>query len=371
MKIELHKITVGEIASGYRDSAEEGVYGYFGRLNIRPKYQREFVYDNKKRDAVIDTIRRGFPLNVMYWTENDDGTFEVLDGQQRTISFCSYVAGDFSVPDESGRPKTFGNLTEAEKKQITDYETLVYFCSGTDKEKLDWFRIINIAGEKLTEQELRNATYTGEWLTDAKRKFSKTNCVAYLIARDYVSGSPIRQDFLETALAWKSKGKIEDYMSAHQHDPTANELWCYFSAVIEWAKTTFREYRKEMKGLDWGRLYDDFHDKILDAARLADEVRELMLDDEVTNKKGVYYYVLTRNERYLNLRAFTEKQKREAYERQGGVCPRCCEEGRRKQVYDISEMEADHAVPWSKGGKTSAENCVMLCREHNRIKSDK
>lgn len=190
MKIELHKITVGEIASGYRDSAEEGVYGFGGRLNIRPKYQREFVYDNKKRDAVIDTIKRGFPLNVMYWTENDDGTFEVLDGQQRTISFCSYVAGDFSVPDETGRPKTFGNLTEAEKKQITDYETLVYFCSGTDKEKLDWFRIINIAGEKLTEQELRNATYTGEWLTDAKRKFSKTNCVAYLMARDYVSGSP-------------------------------------------------------------------------------------------------------------------------------------------------------------------------------------
>ena len=371
MRIELHKITVGEIAEGYRDRAEEGVYGYGGRLNVRPKYQREFVYDEKKRNAVIDTIKKGFPLNVMYWVKNDDGSFEVLDGQQRTVSFCSYVAGDFSVPDESGMPKNYYNLTEAEKKQITDYEVLVYFCEGTDKEKLDWFRIINIAGEKLTDQELRNAAYTGPWLADAKLKFSKTNCVAYRMAKDYVSGSPLRQDFLETALEWISKNNIEDYMSAHQHDPNANELWYYFGAVIEWVKTTFPTYRKEMKGLDWGELYDEFHDKIYDTVELGEEVRKLMLDDEVTNKKGVYFYVLTRNEKYLNLRAFTENQKREAYERQGGVCPQCRQEGRGKQVYDITEMEADHAVPWSQGGKTSAENCVMLCRKHNRIKSDK
>ena len=371
MKIELHKITVGKIADNYRDSAEEGVYGYGGRLNIRPKYQREFVYDEKKRNAVIDTIKKGFPLNVMYWVINDDGLYEVLDGQQRTVSFCSYVAGEFSVADENGMPKSFSNLTEAEKKRITDYETLVYFCDGTDKEKLDWFRIINIAGEKLTDHELRNAAYTGPWLEDAKLKFSKTKCAAYGLACDYVSGSPIRQDFLETALKWISKNDIEDYMSARQHDPNANELWFYFVAVIEWVKTTFPEYRKEMKGLDWGRLYDEFHGKVYDVGKLDEEVRRLMLDDEVTNKRGVYAYVLTRNEKYLNLRAFTENRKREAYERQGGVCPMCAKEGRAKRVYEFEEMEADHSVPWSKGGKTNSENCVMLCREHNRIKSDK
>ncbi len=358
MKIELHELTVRDVAAGYVDNAEEGVVGYGGRLNIRPKYQREFVYDDKKRNAVIDTIRKAFPLNVMYWVQNEDGTFEVLDGQQRTISFCQYVRGDFSLDN-----RAFHNLTATEQQQILDYGLMVYFCEGNDKEKLDWFKIINIAGEKLTDQELRNAVYTGPWLSDAKLKFSKSNSAAYLLAREYVTGSPIRQEILETALDWIAKGKIEAYMSAHQHDPHANELWTYFRNVIEWVKLTFTTYRREMKGIDWGALYNEFHSQLLDTAQLEREIKALMSDDDVTKKKGIYAYVLTRDERHLNIRAFSDNQKREAYERQNGICRSC------GKHFEINQMEADHITPWSKGGQTSAANCQMLCLDCNRRKS--
>ena len=357
MKIDLHEITVRDVAEGYVDNAEEGVLGYGGRLNIRPKYQREFVYDVKKRDAVLETIRKGFPLNVMYWVKNPDGTFEVLDGQQRTISFCQYVKGDFSIGN-----RAFHNLTNTEREQILDYRLMVYFCEGNDKEKLDWFRVVNISGERLFEQELRNAVYTGYWLTHAKSIFSKSNCAAYLLAKDYVNGSPIRQDILETALAWKNKGEIEAYMSAHQHDPNANELWMYFKGVIDWAKLTFPKYRKEMKGVEWGGLYDRFGGGTFDTAALEREVEALMLDDDVTNKRGVYPYVLTREQRHLNLRVFTPAQKREAYERQKGLCKKC------RKPFELDGMEADHVTPWIEGGKTLPTNCQMLCRECNRRK---
>lgn len=362
MKIELREITVREVAENYVDNDEEGVVGYNGRLNIRPKYQREFVYDEKKRNAVIDTICKNFPLNVMYWVKNEDDTFEVLDGQQRTISFCQYVHGDFSIEN-----RAFHNLTQTEKEQILNYKLMIYFCEGNDKEKLDWFKIINIAGEKLTDQELRNAVYTGPWLTHAKSIFSKSNCAAYLLSKDYVNGSPIRQEILETALSWISKGEIEKYMSIHQHDPNANELWTYFRNVIDWVKLTFPTYRKEMKGIEWGSLYDEFHTKLFDTDKLEQEIRALMMDDEVTKKKGIYPYVLTRDEKHLNLRTFTPGQKREAYERQNGICPRCGPE----KHYAFEEMEADHITPWHEGGKTNPENCQMLCKRHNREKSGK
>lgn len=357
MKIELHEITVREVAENYVDNAEEGVVGYSGRLNIRPKYQREFVYDEKKRNAVIDTIRKNFPLNVMYWVKNSEDSFEVLDGQQRTISFCQYVKGDFSIEN-----RAFHNLTETEKSQILDYRLMIYYCEGNDKEKLDWFRIINIAGERLTDQELRNAVYTGTWLADAKLKFSKSNCGAYMLAKDYVNGSPIRQEILETALKWISGGKIAEYMSVHQDEPNANELWMYFRNVIEWVGITFTTYRREMKGLEWGGLYDKYKDKTFDTKELEREIERLMIDDDVTNKKGIYPYVLTGEEKYLNIRGFTESQKRGAYERQKGICPRC------DAHFEIKEMEADHVTPWSKGGKTNLENCQMLCLECNRRK---
>ena len=361
MKIELNEITVREVANGYVDSAEEGVVGYGGKLDIRPKYQREFVYDEKKRNAVIDTIRKGFPLNVMYWIVNDQGTYEVMDGQQRTISFCQYVQSDFSIPVD-GHPMAFHNLPKTLQNQILDYTLMVYFCSGTDKEQLDWFRIINIAGERLTDQELRNAVYTGPWLSHAKPIFSKTNCAAYLLANKYVNGSPIRQEYLETAISWLSTDHIDQYMATHQHDPNANELWAYFQAVISWVQLTFTTYRKEMKGVDWGSLYNSFKGNLYDTAKLEAEVKALMIDDDVTRKKGIYSYVLSRDEKYLAIRQFTAAQRTAAYERQNGICPKC------GKHFEIDGMEADHINPWSKGGKTDAANCQMLCLEDNRRK---
>ena len=360
MKIELHEIPIKEVSEGYKNDEEEGVVGFGGKLNIRPKYQREFVYKEKQRNAVIETIRKNFPLNVMYWVKNDDGNFEVMDGQQRTISFCEYITGKFSLNFQY-----FHNLQEDEKEQILNYKLMIYFCEGTDKERLDWFKTINIAGEKLTDQELRNAIYSGTWLTDAKRHFSKTNCPAYNIASDYMNGSPIRQDYLETAISWINNDEIEKYMADHQHDSNANELWLYFQTVINWVKATFLKYRREMKGISWGILYNQFKNEKLDSQKLEEEIIKLMQDEEVTKKSGIYPYILTKEEKYLNLRSFTDNQKREAYERQKGICPKC------KKHFEIEEMEADHITPWHEGGKTIPENCQMLCKHENRVKSGK
>lgn len=362
MKIDLHKIPIRKVVVGYKDSAEEGVVAYSGKLDIRPKYQREFVYKEKQRNAVIETIKNSFPLNVMYWMIREDGGYEVLDGQQRTISIGQYITGDFSLND-----RFFHNLTKEEQDKILDYELMIYFCEGTDKERLDWFRIINIAGEKLTDQEIRNAVYTGPWLSDAKLKFSKSNCAAYLLANDggsLVGGSPIRQEYLETALSWINEGKIEDYMAKHQHDKNANELWDYFQNVMAWARKTFPSYRREMSNVPWGELYNQFKNKKFDSKKLEKEISELMQDEDVTKKSGIYEYVLTRNEKFLNIRAFNDKMKREAYERQKGICKKC------KKLFEIDEMEADHIKPWREGGKTIAENCQMLCKQDNRTKSD-
>lgn len=360
MEIELQRIKVSEVCEGYADNDEEGVFGYHGKLNIRPPFQREFVYKDKQRDAVIETVMKGFPLNTIYWSVNAaDNTFELLDGQQRTLSLCQYKAGDFSV---NGR--YYHNLPQDEQQKFLDYELMVYVCKGTDSEKLSWFKIINIAGEKLTDQELRNAVYAGSWLADAKRHFSKTQCPAYRIASNYMNGSPIRQEYLETALDWLTEDSIEEYMAAHQHDPNANELWLYFQKVISWVETIFPTYRKEMKGLPWGKLYNDFKDDDLDTAKLDKEVAALMQDEDVTRKAGIYLYVLTRDERWLNIRAFLPHDKRTAYERQKGKCAKCG-----KQC-SIDDMEADHITPWSKGGKTLPDNCQMLCKDCNRRKSD-
>ncbi|HBK33406.1 TPA: HNH endonuclease [Candidatus Uhrbacteria bacterium] len=367
MKIDLHRIKIREVIDGYKDSAEEGVVAYGGKLDVRPKYQREFVYKDKQRDAVIDTVKKGFPLNVMYWVKADTDSFEVLDGQQRTISIGQYVNGDFSV-DFNGRTAMFHNLTKEEKDQILDYELMVYFCEGNDKEKLDWFKIINIAGEKLTDQELRNAVYTGSWLSDVKLKFSKSNCAAYLLANDggaLLTGSPIRQEYLETALSWINNGEVADYMAKHQHDKNANELWGYFQNVIAWVRNAFPNHRKEMANVNWGELYNQFKEKKLDAKKLEVEVARLMQDEDVTKKSGIYPYILTRQEKHLSIRAFNDKMKREAYERQKGICVKC------RKEFALEEMEADHITPWHEGGKTTAQNCQMLCKQDNRTKSGK
>lgn len=380
MKITLHTITVGELIGGFENNDEQGVVGYGGRLNIRPAYQREFIYNEQQQKEVINTIFNNFPLNVMYWvrTPGTKDHYELLDGQQRTLSICSYCAGEFfTIVDESLR--SYDNLTDSQRKRLLSYELQVYICEdGTAEEQLAWFRIINIAGERLTDQELRNAIYTGPWVTAAKSRFSKKTCVAAKLGKDYMSGEPIRQHYLERVIAWmadaeylkagakeRDKDPISTYMANHQHDANADREWQYFQRVVAWVQSLFPKYRKEMKGLNWGLLYNRYRDTEHTATELEQEVARLMMDDDVTAKRGIYDYVLSGNERSLSIRAFSDKMRRAAFERQNGICPKC------GGHFDISEMEADHITPWSQGGPTTADNCQMLCRECNRRKSDK
>lgn len=366
MRIEERKVTVREVTEGYFNDAEEGVVGYDDQLDIRPKYQREFVYKDRQRDEVIRTVMKGLPLNVMYWVDRgeeyeddpDEPRYEVLDGQQRTLSLCEYVDGNFSVDD-----KYFYNLPSDQQAKVLDYELFVYVCEGTDSEKLEWFRIINIAGEQLTDQELRNAVYAGSWVSDAKRYFSKTGCAASTLADDYLKGSSIRQEYLETAILWAASadGKtIEGYMAEHQNDPTAQSLWSYFRSVIDWVQAVFPKVRKEMKGLPWGLFYNQHGKRTdLDPKALEAEIQRLMGDEDVTKKSGIYEYLLTGEEKKLSIRSFDRRDAMAAYEKQGHKCAICGEE------FEFEKMHADHIIPWSKGGKTTPDNCQMLCRDCN------
>ncbi len=366
MEIKLTGISIRDLFDGYENNDEQGVCAYGGKLDIRPPYQREFIYNPEQQKSVIRTVIKGFPLNVMYWATRDDGTYEVIDGQQRTMSICEYLEGNFSVVfDGEKDPKTFHNLTADKQKAILDYELTVYQCSGSDSEKLDWFRTINIAGEKLTEQELRNAVYKGPFVTEAKKKFSKTGCLAYKIGNKYLGGSCIRQDYLETALSWINHGDVSGYMSTHQNDKNADPLWLYFKEVIDWTTTKFTKYRKEMKSVQWGELYNAHKGDTLDAEELETRIAKLMADSDVQKKSGIYAYVLDGDEKHLGIRIFDDNTRREVYERQNGICTIC------GKHFEIEQMEADHITPWKDGGRTIAENCQMLCRECNRRKSSK
>ena len=365
MEIIMHEIPVREIVKGFIDDPNFGCIGYGGKLNIRPAFQREFVYNDKQREEVITSILKDFPLNVMYWVRSGDDTFEMLDGQQRTISICQYVKGDFSLDYLS-----FGSLTNDKREKILNYKLMIYICEGNDDEKLSWFNIINIAGEKLTQQEARNAIYACEWLTDAKKFFSKNGCPAYTFYKDYLKGSAIRQNYLETALKWiidrDNLSAVENYMDIQKNNntPDASELWNYFKSVLDWVQEIFTKYRKVMKGIDWGILYNRHKDKAVNPKKLEEEISRLIMDDDVTNKSGIYAYVLDGNERHLNIRAFTHAMKNAAYERQMGICTKC------GKHFDLDDMQADHITPWSLGGKTNADNCQMLCADCNRRKSN-
>lgn len=362
MKIELHEVSVCDLVKDYHDDGDGGVSGYGGRLDIRPPHQREFVYKDQQRDAVIHTILQGFPLNVMYWAVRNDGTYEIIDGQQRTISICQYVTGVFSV-----NKLAFHNRPADIQKQIRDYILMVYFCEGTDSEKLNWFKTINIAGEELLPQELRNAVYSGSWVSDARQLFSRRRGnPAATLGSDYLSGSPIRQAYLETAIKWINDGEVRGYMSDHQHDPNAKELWEYFESVINWVKNTFPVKRaKFTKQVNWGELYREYKDANLDPEKLEAEVTRLMMDDEVQKKSGIYPYVLNHDKRHLNLRVFSPAQKQKTFEQQKGVCRMCGEQ------FSIEEMAGDHITPWARGGQTTDDNCQMLCRPCNAQKGAK
>ena len=360
MKVKFRSVTVQELVQDYGDNGQDGVVGYSGKLDIRPPYQREFVYKDKQREAVIRSINQDFPLNVMYWADNGEDKYEVIDGQQRTISIGQYVNSDFSVDG-----LYFHNLPGDKTDQILNYELTVYICTGTESEKLDWFRTVNIAGERLTNQELLNAVYSGSWVSDAKRYFSKTGGPAYGLGSNHVKGNPIRQDYLETVINWISGGEIEDYMGRHQHDNNAEPLWEYFKTVIVWVESCFKTRPRLMRGVDWGRLYNEYKDTPIDRAAVEQEIQRLIDDEDVTKQQGIFEYIFTGDERHLNIRAFPKAVKQRVYERQGGRCAECGE------VFPISEMEADHIKPWREGGKTEESNCQMLHKKYNRRKGAK
>lgn len=360
MKIQLKQITVRELTENYENKFEEGVFGFNNKLNIRPAYQREFIYKPAQQEAVMNTLIKDFPLNVFYWVKNEaNDEYEVLDGQQRTMSICEYVAGNYSLDY-----RYFTNLTKEEQDQILDYEIMVYFCEGTDKEKLDWFKTINIAGEKLLEQELRNAIYTGTWLSDAKRYFSKTNCSASKRGGKYVKGVALRQEILEKVIKWKSEDNIENYMAIHQNDADANELWQYFLDVVNWVEKLFPNERKDQKGIEWGFLYNKYKNNTYNSNTLEARYLELIEDENLNNgsTSGIYYYLITGEEKYLSKRLFTDKQKRFAFHNQNGICVKC------ENEFTYEEMEGDHIIAWSNGGHTTQENLQMLCKRCNATK---
>ena len=373
MTIEKREVTVREITRGYVNNDEQGVRGYDGQLDIRPPYQREFIYNEKEQQAVINTVLHGYPLNVMYWVKRSEGAecpYEVMDGQQRTLSLCEYVAGKFSFYF-----KNFFNQPEDVQKKILDYPLTIYVCEGEPSEKLEWFKTINIAGKPLNEQEINNAIYAGPFVSDAKRHFSKSNCGAYRLGKDLVNGTPIRQDFFKKALEWMAdhetrmgkRQSVVGYMAEHQHDPNANNLWTYFQNVLNWAITNFemKKFKKIMKGLDWALLYDRYHEKTLNTAEMWKQISTLMRDSEIQKQAGIIPYVLTGDEHYLDLRAFPEDIKLAVWEKQNHICPLCGKE------FDLEFMEGDHITPWREGGRTVIENCQMLCKECNRRKGSK
>lgn len=367
MKINMIHVSVRELIDAYQeDNATSRVVAWGGKLDVRPEFQREFVYNSKQQEAVINTILNGFPLNIMYFVDRKDGTFEVLDGQQRIISICRFALNQFSVPIPAAaggyNNTNYPNLFDEQKEDFLNYKLQVYVCEGTDQEKLDWFQIINIAGEELEAQEIRNAIYHSRWLTDAKSLFSRRNCAAHKNYGKYMNGDYIRQKYLETAFLWAAdaenisgKDTAAEYMRKHRFDASADALWKYFEDIFSWVSRTFGKYDKTMKGIKWGILYNKHREDNLDPAEIQKEIHQLMADREVQKKSGIYEYLLTGKEKYLSLRQFDADEKRTMYERQAGKCALC------GKPFAVSEMHADHVIPWSKGGKTTLDNGQMLC----------
>ena len=376
MLINMIKVPVRDLIQGYNENdATSKVVAWGGKLDVRPEYQREYVYGEGQRDAVINTVLHGFPLNIMYFVDRKDETYEVLDGQQRIISICRYAQNKFSVklPSSTGKgfdTVNFPNLFDAQLKAFMDYELMVYICEGTEQEKIEWVQIINIAGEELENQEILNAVLHCAWVTDAKSVFSRRNCPAHKHYGKYMAGDCIRQKYLETVFRWRAdaegitgKDAVRQYMMKHRADANADDVWKYFEDVFAWVQKIFGKFDPLMKGVEWGLLYNRHKDDIIEPPVIQMEVEALMVDDEVTSKKGIYPYVLStrrrEDERLLSLRTFSESEKKTLYARQQGICPYC------KKHFEFKEMDGDHKKAWSKGGRTILENGEMVCRACN------
>ena len=382
----LTDLTVADICDGfiYNELEGKGLFGWGGKLVIQPEYQRNYIYADGKRDvAVVESLLKGYPLGLLYFVKTDDGHYEVLDGQQRITSFGRYVRGKFAVSDAHGVPQYFSALAADLQRRILDAKLTVYVCEGEESEIREWFKTINIAGIPLNEQELLNAIHSGPFVTKAKETFSNSANVQMQKWKAYVKGNEKRQEILRVALEWVSKGRVEEYMSAHRRDADIAELKTYFETVIDWADGVFPGMYDEMCGLDWGRLYETYHANAYDPDAVWARVKALYADEFVRNRRGIFEYVLggEKDTRLLDVRVFDPKETKAVYAKQTAAaekkgvsnCPLCAigHDANATRIWKFSEMDADHVTPWSKGGATDISNCQMLCRTHNRAKGNR
>lgn len=380
-------ITVADICDGfvYNQLEGKGLFGLGGKLTIQPEYQRNYIYADgggKKEQAVISSLLKGYPLGLIYFNKVGNDKFEVLDGQQRITSIGRFVTNKFAIMD-GGNPKNFDSLPADQQAKIRDSQLLIYECEGTETDIKKWFETINLAGVPLNDQELLNAIYSGPFVTLAKAEFSNSQNANIQKWSAYVKGSANRQDFLERALDWVSKGDINGYMNAHRNDTNINELKTYFNSVIDWVSSVFRDVEKEMQGLEWGRLYEEYHSKSYDPAAVSGEVKRLYGDPYVKNRRGIFEYILggLQDKKLLDVRVFDDATKQFVYAEQTAAakassisnCPLCAvgHGANRSKIWKVAEMDADHVSAWSKGGLTSVKNCQMLCTTHNRAKGNR
>jgi len=381
-------IAVKDICEGfvYNELEGKGLFGLSGKLTIQPEYQRNYIYASdggKKEMAVIESVLKGYPIGLIYFNKVSGDKLEVLDGQQRITSLGRFVTDKFAIKDENGNPQNFSGMAKDKKKRILETSLLIYECEGTESEIKEWFKTINIAGVPLNNQELLNAVYSGPFVTLGKEEFSNSQNANIQKWSAYVSGSANRQEFLECALDWVSKGNIGDYMSRHRFDKNINELKKYFNSVIDWVSSVFIDVESEMRGLDWGRLYEMYHRTSYNPTKISKEVQELYGDPYVKNRKGVFEYILggSVDTKLLDVRVFDEATKKSVYSVQTkkaessgkSNCPHCAigHDANKSKIWKLNEMDADHVTAWSKGGATNIKNCQMLCKTHNRAKGNR
>ena len=380
------EITVKDICDGfvYNELEGKGLFGLSGRLTIQPEYQRNYIYADGKRDvAVIESILKGYPLGLIYFNKVSADNLEVLDGQQRITSFGRFVTNKFAIQDENGMQQYFDGIAADQRAKILETKLLIYECEGEESEIKDWFKTINIYGVPVNHQEILNAVYSGQFVTLAKAEFSNSQNANIQKWSAYISGSANRQDFLECGLDWVSKGDIDGYMSRHRKDKNINELKAYFNSVIDWVSVVFVDVENEMRGLEWGRLYEAYHGKSYNPAKVSKQVKELYADPYVKNRKGIFEYILggSTDTKLLDVRVFDDATKKSVYttqtakaEKKGeSNCPLCAigHDANKSKIWKLPEMDADHVAAWSKGGKTSESNCQMLCKTHNRAKGNR
>lgn len=386
MQTKLRQYSVLDVVNGfvYNDYEGKGLFGLSGKLTIQPEYQRNYIYADGKRDvACIDSILKGYPLGLIYFNKVSDDSFEVLDGQQRITSIGRFITGKFAIIDSNNNRNYFSGLSKDQQQKILNYELLIYECEGSESEIKEWFKTINIAGIPLNEQELRNAIYSGPFVTEAKQEFSNSGNAKQQKWQSYIKGVVNRQDILQEALNWVSRGNIDTYMSQHRYDTNISDLKNYFNTVIEWASSVFVNIEKEMRGLNWGLLYETYHRISYNPSDVEIRVRELLADPDITKRAGIFEFILggEKNTSLLNIRAFSETDKKAKYQEQTNHskekgtsnCPTCntdLEYQHTDYIWKYSEMAGDHIVPWSKGGKTERDNLQMLCKHHNSKKSN-